>query len=516
LSSLQGRLKLPKSLLSTDDTLWTPPKMQSIDSLPLESLLFSSKQSASWSLSAFLQLALMPPMYQEMSSLSKDPPILGDQRKSALSVTASIWSPQGIPWPKEQSKSPLPVQQEALNQDDFFRPPIASSPQGILLEVAILLPTFSDQYNPLLDAKESSVTQSDSALTQSPQRILKSPKQGNLSIATSTPSEILKRRNKLPVAISTSPSLHNDPLMRQDKSPSNAFDSEIEKDKEPSCLGNDNNNSIFEVCAIKRQLFTINESYSGPPKPEEHSAKRIAKRAAKQATSFVTAVETVIDADADAEENQSDQKELHAVEDDPIIEDTHNILDHLFKDSDDDDNYETIVDKYNVLKYLFNEGRDGTSIDGVEFGETIVRKVSMGRSTKTGRMINEEVTFKSSSFIAATASHESPTADRAFVKTASSDDSTTDRAVRTTTKTYNGDVAINLLCPDPYPYQKGLLPGSTKFQIRHETIKQRELRQRFEHSSHCQDLMNGRFIIDFIQTDNESNGKLQLRIWKEY
>jgi len=500
-------MKLPKSLLSTDDMLWTPPKMQRVGSLPLESLLFSSKQSSSWSLSAFLQLALMPPMYQEMSSLSKDPPILGDQRKSALSVTASIWSPQGIPWPKEQRKSPLSVQQEALNQDDFFRPPIASSPQGILLEVAMLLPTFSDQYNPLLDAKGSSVTQSDSSIAESPQRILKSPKQGNLSIATSTPSEILKRRNKLPVAISTSPSLHDDLLVRQDKSPSNAFDSEIKKDKEP-CLGNDNNNSIFEVCAIKRQLFTIKETHSGPPKPEEHSVKRIAKRAAEQPTSFATAAVTV-------EENRSDQTELHAVEDAFVIEDTHNILDHLFKDSDDDDNYETIVDKYNVLKYLFNEGRDGISLDGVEFDETTVRNVSMSRSKKTGRMINAKVTFKSSSFIAATARNEGPTADRAFVTTANSDGSTTDRAARTTTKSYNGDVAINLLCPDPYPYQKGLLPGSTKFQIRHETIKQRELRQRFEHSSHCQDLMNGRFIIDFIQTDNESNGKLQWRIWKE-
>lgn len=137
----------------------------------------------------------------------------------------------------------------------------------------------------------------------------------------------------------------------------------------------------------------------------------------------------------------------------------------------------------------------------------------MGRSKETGRMINEEVIFKASSFIAATASNEGPTCDRAFVATASRDGYTTDRAVRTTTKTYNGDVAINLLCPDPY--QKGLLPGSTKFQIRHETIEQCELRQRFEHSSYCQHLMNGPFIIDFIQTDNEPNGKLQLRIWKE-
>lgn len=61
----------------------------------------------------------------------------------------------------------------------------------------------------------------------------------------------------------------------------------------------------------------------------------------------------------------------------------------------------------------------------------------------------------------------------------------------------NGDIAINLLCPYQHP------PGKM-FEISHETLDQRALRNEIEISSFCRHLME-RFAMEFLRHRNNNN-----------
>jgi len=495
-SIIKSSLKLAKSrkasyALSPAAKSWTP-QLTLRASTPwsvsfLQRALLSWNQIKDpWSLSACLfQQALLPrnqimnwspDSNQEISNLPHEQAAMWSPPRGRM-----LWAPQQSTLPPKQSTSPteraislgrfktsLSAVTSSLSfnfqQDEY--PPVTSHSQGLLLELA-LLPNFFKQHNPLLVVKLI-------------QRVLKSPKQRNFSIATSSPHGILKNRNKQSFAITMSSSPNGN---TQNKSPTTCTASAIGigKEGDKSSLGNDTSDSIFDgSCTIKRQLFTIKESYSddssstignyascqqvpeeellaSPKKREQDAskpldAKQMANRAAERATSFDTAIADVAGYDP------SDQKELDGDDDCSIFDDRYNILYHLFKDNDSDDD-DRIVDEYNVLKHL----SDGTE-----------------------------------------------TKDRHT--TASSDGPTYDRAVRTRTTTSIGDVAINLLCT----YQQSLLPGlKTKFQICHETTEQRLFRERIESSAYCQHLMNGRFIVDFVQPNNKPDGIFQLRIRKD-
>ena len=505
-------MKLAKSrkasnTLSPAAKSWTPQQPQRVStswSVPFlqQALLPWNQIKDPWSLSACLfQQALLP--WNQIINRSPDSNRLSSQEISKLppkkSTMPSLY-PNVQSSPKEQ-------------QDEY--PPVASCTQGLLLEL-VLLPNFFKQHNPML-------------IIDTVQRVLKSPEQRNLSIATSSPHGILKNRNKQSFAItmSSSPNGNN-----QNKSPSTCTASAIgiEMEKETSLRNNNNDSIVDGNCTIKRQLFTIKESHSddssstignftscqqlqevellaSPKKREQDpskllAAKQIAKRAPEGATSFATATADLAGYDP------FDQKQLDGDDDCSIFDDRYNILYHLFKDNKSNDDDYRIVDKHNALKQIFDDidNEEGSKCD---VDKLIVKKVCVGCCRKTFRRVYKDVTVQPSSFIAGT---ETGTETKDVHVAASSDGSANDRVVRTRTTTSTGDVAINLLCT----YQQSLLPGlTTKFQIRHETTEQRLLRERIESSAYCQHLMNGRFIVDFVQPNNRPDEIFQLRIWKD-
>jgi hypothetical protein len=562
-NGIKSSLKLAKSrkasnTLSPGAKSWTPQLPLRVStpwsvSFLQQALLPWNQIKDPWSLSAcLLQKALLPrnqiinrssdsnrSSSQEISNLPKEQAVMWSPPRGRM-----LWAPQQSTLPPKQSTlsslypnipsspkeraislgrfktslsaaiSSLSFPREKFQQDEY--PPVASSSQGLSLEL-VLLPNFFKQHNPML-------------VVDAVQRVLKSPKQRNLSIATSSPRGILKNRNKQSFAITMSSSPNGS---NQNKSPTTCTASAIgiEKEKKTS-LGNNNSDSIVDGnCTTNRQLFTIKESYSddssstignciscqdvqekellaSPKKREEDpskllAAKQMTKRAPERATSFATATADVAGYDP------SDQKTLDGDDDCSIFDDRYNVLYHLFKDNKSDDDDDRIVDKYNVLKQLF-DAIDNEEESKCDVDKPIGKKVCVGCCRKTFRRIYKEVTVQPSSFIAGIVTG---TETKDTHAAASSDGPTSDRAVRTTTATATGDVAINLLCT----YQQSLLPGlTTKFQIRHESTEQRLFRERIESSSYCQHLMNGRFIVDFVQPNNKLDEIFQLRIWKDH